>query len=155
MKTLPITMSSSSLKTVLNITVTRSFLASTYLKTKIKENAELMKHWDHRCKVNDHYYRQHCAQRKPSAFNLLRGRFWGFSLRRGDMMHRWGSNLAWTFLHAKFHPHRCNSKGVGPKKTEIFTHDLTKMGNINATQGCIPCAIFTKFAEFVPHFRMR
>ena len=29
------------------------------------------------------------------------------------------------------------------------------MWNINAPQGCIPCAIFTKFAEFEPHFRMR
>ena len=29
------------------------------------------------------------------------------------------------------------------------------MWNINAQQGRIPCAIFTKFAEFVPHFRMR
>jgi len=24
-------------------------------------------------------------------------------------------------LHAKFHPHRCNGKGVGPPKTENFT----------------------------------
>jgi len=29
------------------------------------------------------------------------------------------------------------------------------MWNINAQQGRIPCAIFTKFAEFVPHFRLR
>ena len=27
-------------------------------------------------------------------FNLLRGRFWGFSPRRGDTLHRWGWNLA-------------------------------------------------------------
>ena len=27
-------------------------------------------------------------------FSLLRGRFWGFSPRRGDMLHRWGWNLA-------------------------------------------------------------
>jgi len=27
------------------------------------------------------------------------------------------------------------------------------MWNINAPQGRIPNAIFTKFAEFVPHFR--
>ena len=39
-------------------------------------------------------------------------------------------------------------------KTEMFTDILTKMWNINATQR-IPCAIFTKFAEFVPRFRMR
>jgi len=30
------------------------------------------------------YYRQHCAQRKPPVFNLLRGRFWGFSPRTGS-----------------------------------------------------------------------
>ena len=51
---------------------------------------------------------------------------------------------------AKFHPHRCNDKGVGPQKLKFYS-DLTKMWNI----GRIPCAIFTKFAEFVPHFRMR
>jgi len=27
-------------------------------------------------------------------FNLLRGRFWGFSPRRGDTLHRWEWNLA-------------------------------------------------------------
>jgi len=32
---------------------------------------------------------------------------------------------------------------------------LAKMWNINAPQGRIPYAIFTKFAEFVPCFRMR
>jgi len=40
------------------------------------------------------HYRQHCAQRKPPVFSLLRGRFWGFSPRRRDMLHRWGWNLA-------------------------------------------------------------
>jgi len=39
-------------------------------------------------------YRQHCAQRKPPVFNLLRGQFWGFSPRRSDTLHRWGWNLA-------------------------------------------------------------
>ena len=28
-------------------------------------------------------------------FRLLRGRFWGFSPRRGDTLHRWGWHLAW------------------------------------------------------------
>jgi len=36
-----------------------------------------------------------------------------------------------------------------------FYWDLIKMWNINAPQGRIPCAIFTKFAEFVPRFSMR
>jgi len=35
-------------------------------------------------------YRQHCAQRKAPVFELLRGRFGGFSHRGGDTLHRWG-----------------------------------------------------------------
>jgi len=42
-------------------------------------------------------------------FYLLRGRFWGLSPCRGDTLHQWGWNLAWS---AKVHPHRCNDKGV-------------------------------------------
>jgi len=63
--------------------------------------------------------------------NLLRGRFWGFLPRRGDTLHRLGWNLAWRrgpkvpssfgpLLHAKFHPHRCNEKGVGPPKLKFL-----------------------------------
>ena len=37
-------------------------------------------------------------------FSLLRGRFWGFSPRRGDTLHRWG----W------------NDKGVGPQKLKFL-----------------------------------
>ena len=86
-------------------------------------------------------------------FSLLRGRFWVFSPRT---LHRWGWNFApeGPLLRAKFHPHRCNGKGVGPQNLNFYS-DLTEMWNINAPQGHIPCAIFTKFAEFVPHFRMR
>ena len=57
-------------------------------------------------------------------------------------------------LHAKFHPHRCNDKGVGTQNLNFYS-DLTEMWNINAPQGRIPCAIFTKVAQFVPHFRTR
>ena len=49
-------------------------------------------------------------------------------------------------------PHRFNDKGVRPQQLNFYS-DLTKMWNINAPQGRIPFAIFTKFAEFVPHFR--
>ena len=55
-------------------------------------------------------------------------------------------------LLAKFHPHRCNDKGVGPQNWNFYS-DLTEIWNINAPQGRIPCAIFIKFAEFLPHFR--
>ena len=60
-------------------------------------------------------------------------------------MHRWG-----PLLHAKFHPHRCNDKGVGPPKLKFLLRF-----DQNVEYKSIPCAIFTKFAEFVPHFRMR
>ena len=83
-------------------------------------------------------YRQHCAQRKATVFNLLRGRFW-LLYRRG-----------WNF----FHPRRCNSKGIGPQNWNFYW-DFIKMWNIDAPQGRIPCTIFTKFAEFVPHFSVR
>ena len=42
-----------------------------------------------------HFYRQHCVQCKELVFKLLRCRFWGFSPRRGETLHRWGWNLAW------------------------------------------------------------
>ena len=64
-------------------------------------------------------YQQHCAQRKPPVFNLLRCRFWRFSPRRGDTLHRWGCNLVGR-LHAKFHYHRCNDKGLGPQKLKFL-----------------------------------
>ena len=64
-------------------------------------------------------------------FSLLRGRFWGFSPRRGDTLHR------------------CNDKGVGPPKLKFL---LRFDRNLEYKR---PCAIFTKFAEFVPHFRIR
>jgi len=63
------------------------------------------------------FYQQHCMQRKKPVFNLLRGRFWVLSPRRRDTLHRWGVKYGMEEtgpLHAKFHPHRCNDKGVGP-----------------------------------------
>ena len=52
-------------------------------------------------------------------------------------------------------PPSVQRQGCRTPKNEIFYSDLTEIWNINAPQGRIPCAIFTKFAEFVPHFRMR
>ena len=39
-------------------------------------------------------YQQYCAKRNAPVFHLLRGRFSGFSPRRGDTLHRLGWNLA-------------------------------------------------------------
>jgi len=43
-------------------------------------------------------YRQHCAQRKAPIFQLLRGRFWCFSPHKGNSLHRWRWNSAWTAM---------------------------------------------------------
>jgi len=57
-------------------------------------------------------------------------------------------------ISAKFHPHRCNDKGVGPQKLKFLLR-FDQNVEYKRPQGRIPCAIFTKFAEFAPHFRMR
>jgi len=44
--------------------------------------------WKNIVRCTSAYYRQHCAKRNLPVFNLLRGRFWGFSPRRGDTLHR-------------------------------------------------------------------
>jgi len=54
-------------------------------------------------------------------------------------------------LHAKFHPHRCNDKGVGPQKLTF----LLRFDQNVEIKGSIPYEIFKKFAEFVSHFKMR
>jgi len=67
-------------------------------------------------------------------FSSLRGRFWGFSPRRGDTLQTMGVKFGMEegtkgpLLPAKFHPHRCNDKGVGPPKIEIFTQIWPKCG---------------------------
>ena len=55
-------------------------------------------------------------------------------------------------LRAKFQPH----KGIGPPKLKLLLRfDQNVEWNINAPQGRIICAIFTKFAEFVPRFYVK
>jgi len=55
-------------------------------------------------------------------------------------------------IGVKFHPHQCNDKGTGPPKLK-FLLKFDQMWNINAPQGRIPGAIFTKFSEFKTRFR--
>jgi len=57
-------------------------------------------------------------------------------------------------LRAKFHPHRCNDTGVGPPKLKFLLR-FDQYVEYKRAAGRIPCAISTKFAVFVPHFRMR
>ena len=57
-------------------------------------------------------------------------------------------------LHAKFHPNRCNDKGVGPPKLKFLLR-FDKNVEHKRPAEAYPFRIFTKFAEFAPHFRMR
>ena len=88
----------------------------------------------------------------PPVFNILRGRFSGFRPAQatrctdeGEIWHE-GCQIA---------PPSVKGLGYRTPKTEFFCWDLIKMWNINDPQGCIPCAIFTKFVEFSPRFRKR
>ena len=102
-------------------------------------------------------YRQHSAKRKAPVFKLLRSRFWGFLLCRGDTLHRLGWNLAWrrgSPPPCQISPHQCNDKGIGPQNWNFYWN-LIKIWNINSPRGRIPCTISKKFGEFVPHFVMR
>ena len=51
-------------------------------------------------------------------------------------------------------PHRFNDKGVGPKKLK-FVLRFNQNVEYKLPAGAYPLRVFTKFAQFVPHFRMR
>jgi len=106
---------------------------------------------------------------KLPVFSLLRGRFWGFSPRRGDSLHRWGWNLArrrgpkvpssvqgtkGPLLRAKCHNHPCNDKGVGPQNWNFYP-DFDRNVEYKRPAGAYPLRDFQKNPEFVSHFRMR
>jgi len=57
-------------------------------------------------------------------------------------------------LPAKFHPHRCNVKGIGLPKLKCLLGFDQNVG-YKRPAGAYPCAIFTKFANVVSLFRMR
>jgi len=58
------------------------------------------------------------SQSKAAVLKLLTGQFWGFLPHRGDTLHQWEWYLA--LLHAKFHPHWCNNKGIGAPKVKFL-----------------------------------
>ena len=89
---------------------------------------------------------------KRQLFKLFRGRFWGFSPRRGNTLNRWGE--IWRgrgpLLHAKYHPHRCNNKGIGPKNRNFYWN-LIKMWNIKALHDFHKiCRVCTPFQDVLP-----
>jgi len=78
----------------------------------------------------------HYRQRNAPVFKLLRCRFWGFSHRRGDTLHRWGWNLAWRVPSSmpNFTPIGETVRVQDPQNWNFYW-DLIKMWNINAPQG--------------------
>ena len=69
-----------------------------------------------------------------------------------EMLHRWEWNLTHSSM-PNFTPISSTIRAQDPQNWNFYL-TLTKMWNISAAQGRILCAIFTKFAEFVPRFRM-
>jgi len=79
------------------------------------------------------FYRQHCAKRNLPVFNLLRGRFWGFSPRRGDTCTDWGEiwygggDRRFT-PPCQILPQSVQRLGHRSPETEIFTEIWWKCG---------------------------
>ena len=68
-------------------------------------------------------YRQHCAQCRylvysEADFEVFRPAGAKRCTDGGEIWHAGGS--FGPLLHAKFHPHRCNDKGVGPPKLKFL-----------------------------------
>ena len=80
-----------------------------------------------------YFYRQHCAQRKPPVFNLLRNRFW-FSFRPAGATRCTDGGEIW---------HGGGAFGVGPQKL-TFLLRFDQNVEYKCPARAIPCAIFTK-----------
>ena len=106
------------------------------------------------------FYWQHCAQRKPPVFSLLRGRFWCFLPHRGDTLHRLGWNLARKNWGADLRsPPLCpisplwvQQHGCRTPKTELFTHIWPKRG-IQTPSGAYPLRDFHKICRVCTPFQ--
>ena len=78
------------------------------------------------------FYRQHCAQRKSAGISFTQRLILRFFAPQGRHVAPMGVKFGveeGTFgpllhggplLHAKFHPHRCNDKGVEPPKLKFL-----------------------------------
>ena len=72
------------------------------------------------------FYRQHCAQRKPAGISFTQRPILRFFAPQGRHVAPMGVQFGMEegtegpLLHAIFHPHRCNNKGVGPPKLKFL-----------------------------------
>ena len=96
------------------------------------------------------YYQQDLPQAALPVLFLLTGRFLGFSPRRGDTLHHhgeiWhgGADLR-SAPPCQISPWSVQGWGFTAPKTE----KNSKLTNIIATKGRVPCTIFTKFISFM------
>ena len=78
-----------------------------------------------------------------------------FSPRRGDTLHRWGETWhGGGDLHAKFHPQRCNDKGVGPQKLKFLLRSDRNM-EYKRPAGAYPLRDFHKICRVCTPFQVR
>jgi len=76
-------------------------------------------------------------------------RFWGFSPRRGDTLHRSRWNWAWRGLLVRSSLPNFTLIGSGVGFTAPKTEKKWNFTNIIAPKGRVPCMIFTKFTGFM------
>jgi len=61
------------------------------------------------------------VQLKAPVFKLLWGRLWGFSPCRGNTLHHWGWNLAWTRIVANMQNVNWNNvKTKRPRRRKFY-----------------------------------
>jgi len=83
----------------------------------------VQKSWKFNVKVV-FYYRQHCAQRNAAGIKFTRADFEVFrpagATRCTDGGGIWHGRGTVPPRRAKFHPNRCNGKGIGPPKLKFL-----------------------------------
>ena len=104
--------------------------------------------WNYKL-INETYfiYRQDLPQAALPVFRLLTGRFWVFSPRRGDTLHRSRSNLAGRSGPTSLPNLTLIGSGVG--FTVPKTEKNSNFTNIIAPKGRVPWTIFTKSIGFM------
>jgi len=121
-----------------------------YRSQRIHGPTKLLRYWDSALLFTGSIARSATLP----VFNLLRGRFCGGETRCTDGGEIWHGEPKVPSSVPNFIPIGATTRVWDPQNWNFYSY-LAEMWNINAPQGRIPCAIFTKFAAFVRHFRLR
>ena len=89
-----------------------------------------------------------------AVFSLLRGRFWSFSPRRGDTLHRWGWNLAWRRgpSSCQISPPSVQRQGSRTPKIEFLLR-FDRNVEYKRPAGAYPLRDFHKICRFYTSFQ--